>query len=125
MGTLGVRSLITIAVANDSVVLRDEVELARRLDGALANAGFLVVNSSSHLFCSPVAITAVRILSESHVVVHTWPEYELVTVDLFSCLGSGRVDDFVNEIVPAVGGVVVGRSDDAVHFERSPTYSPE
>lgn len=30
-------------------------------------------------------VTSVNILSESHIIVHTWPEYKYVSIDLFSC----------------------------------------
>lgn len=33
----------------------------------------------------PVGETLVYILSESHFVIHTWPEYKLIHLDLVSC----------------------------------------
>ncbi len=35
------------------------------------------------------AITLVLVLAESHLSIHTWPEEDLVAVDLFSC---GTID---------------------------------
>ena len=35
------------------------------------------------------AITLVLILAESHLSIHTWPEENLIAVDLFSC---GAID---------------------------------
>jgi S-adenosylmethionine decarboxylase len=35
------------------------------------------------------AITLVLILAESHLSIHTWPEENLVAIDLFSC---GAID---------------------------------
>ena len=30
-------------------------------------------------------VTGVAIISESHVAVHTWPEYGYAAVDIFTC----------------------------------------
>jgi S-adenosylmethionine decarboxylase len=35
------------------------------------------------------AITLVLILAESHLSIHTWPEENLIAIDLFSC---GAID---------------------------------
>jgi S-adenosylmethionine decarboxylase len=35
------------------------------------------------------AITLVLILAESHLSIHTWPEQQLIAIDLFSC---GAID---------------------------------
>src|SRR5918911_1798553 len=34
---------------------------------------------------SPVGVTAMAIVSESHLVIHTWPEYGYAAVDVFTC----------------------------------------
>jgi S-adenosylmethionine decarboxylase len=38
---------------------------------------------------SPVGVTGMAIVSESHLVIHTWPEYGYAAVDIFTC-GSPR-----------------------------------
>jgi len=42
------------------------------------------LESISHMFMNG-GITALLIISESHIVVHTWPEKNLVLIDIFSC----------------------------------------
>lgn len=34
---------------------------------------------------SPVGVTGMAIVSESHLVIHTWPEYGYAAVDIFTC----------------------------------------
>ena len=34
---------------------------------------------------SPVGITGMAIVSESHLVIHTWPEHGYAAVDIFTC----------------------------------------
>ena len=37
----------------------------------------------------PVGVTGVILISDSHFSIHTWPEYELAAVDIFSCSEEG------------------------------------
>jgi S-adenosylmethionine decarboxylase len=34
---------------------------------------------------SPVGVTGMAIVSESHLVIHTWPEHGYAAVDIFTC----------------------------------------
>ena len=34
---------------------------------------------------SPVGVTGIAIVSESHLVIHTWPEHLYAAVDIFTC----------------------------------------
>lgn len=34
---------------------------------------------------SPEGITGVAVLSESHITIHTWPEYRYAAIDVFTC----------------------------------------
>ena len=51
---------------------------------ALQSAGATVVQTMSHHFPG-AGLTCVLILSESHAVLHTWPETATVNIDIFSC----------------------------------------
>jgi len=56
-------------------------------------AGGGTVLDSSHVVFPNGAVTLVLILAESHLAIHTWPEEDLIAVDLFSCgsIAAGRV----------------------------------
>jgi S-adenosylmethionine decarboxylase len=47
------------------------------------------VLDTSHVVFPNGAITLVLILAESHLSIHTWPEENLIAIDLFSC---GAID---------------------------------
>ncbi len=47
------------------------------------------VLDTSHVSFPNGAITLVLILAESHLSIHTWPEEDLIAIDLFSC---GAID---------------------------------
>ena len=47
------------------------------------------VLSASHVMFPNGAVTLVLILAESHLSIHTWPEEDLIAIDLFSC---GAID---------------------------------
>jgi S-adenosylmethionine decarboxylase len=44
---------------------------------------------------SPIGVTGVAIVSESHVVIHTWPELGYAAVDVFTCGEQRNPDDAV------------------------------
>jgi len=54
------------------------------LDRVVYKSGLHVVSSIFHQF-EPHGVSAAYILSESHLSVHTWPEYGYVALDIFTC----------------------------------------
>ena len=66
------------------LVDRAPEELIAIFGAALRRAGGTVVDEISHSF-PETGLTCVLILSESHAVLHTWPETGTVNIDIFSC----------------------------------------
>jgi len=56
---------------------------------AAVQAGGGHVLDTSHVIFPNGAVTLVLILAESHLAIHTWPEENLIAIDLFSC---GTID---------------------------------
>jgi S-adenosylmethionine decarboxylase len=52
-------------------------------EAALA-AGATIVSKVFHTF-SPHGVSGAVIIAESHLAIHTWPEYGYAAVDLFTC----------------------------------------
>ncbi len=59
-------------------------EVAATFAAALRRAGATIVHGLSHAFPG-AGLTCVFILSESHAVLHTWPETGTINIDIFSC----------------------------------------
>lgn len=70
-------------------VLCDAGLLAGHLRSAVREAGLSVVGETFHKFpdtqAQPGGVTGVALLAESHVAVHTWPEFGVVTLDVYVC----------------------------------------
>ena len=58
----------------------------------LSKTGVNVLDEIHHEF-EPQGFTALYLLSESHMSVHTWPENGKIRIDLFSCVINGKFDD--------------------------------
>jgi S-adenosylmethionine decarboxylase len=65
---------------------------------AAVQAGQGNVLDASHVIFPNGAITLVLILAESHLSIHTWPEEDLIAIDLFSC-GSIDGPKVISELV--------------------------
>lgn len=47
-------------------------------------AGATIVQQNFHHF-SPYGVSGVVVIAESHLAIHTWPEYGYAAIDLFTC----------------------------------------
>lgn len=69
--------------------LRDGAALEGLLRAAATTAGAQVLHSHFHSFGAGQGVTGVVLLAESHISIHTWPEFGFAAVDLFMC-GAAR-----------------------------------
>ena len=68
----------------DSEKLNDESFLRCTLNRAAKLAKATVLNLISNKF-DPQGVTAIALLAESHISIHTWPESSYSAVDIFTC----------------------------------------
>jgi S-adenosylmethionine decarboxylase len=66
------------ALLNDAEFVRDSLREAAK------QAKATLLNEVLHQF-EPHGITALALLSESHISVHTWPEVRYAALDVFTC----------------------------------------
>ena len=65
-------------------LLDDEAHIRNVLANAANLAESTLLNISSHKF-DPHGVTAVALLAESHISIHTWPENGMAVCDVFTC----------------------------------------
>ncbi len=65
-------------------VLDDEARLMPTLREAVLRAGATLLRETMHRF-EPQGLTALLLLAESHLSIHTWPETGYAAVDVFTC----------------------------------------
>lgn len=68
----------------DAARLDDVPFLEQLLRAAATSANATVLSVHVHRF-SPRGVTAVALLAESHLSLHTWPEHGFAAVDVFTC----------------------------------------
>lgn len=77
--------------------LNNESFVATIMRAAAQEAKATIVSSSFHTF-NPQGISGVVIIAESHLTIHTWPEWRYAAVDIFTC-GNVDIDSAVKYLV--------------------------
>lgn len=83
MDALGTHLLVELKDCN-SAVLSDVEKIEEILVNAAKEAKATVIESRFHQF-NPFGISGVVVIAESHLTIHTWPEYRYAAVDIFTC----------------------------------------
>lgn len=65
-------------------ILKDNELIQQYMHEAAEKANATIVSEKFHTF-SPWGVSGVIIIKESHLTIHTWPEYKYAAVDLFTC----------------------------------------
>lgn len=65
-------------------MLNDKDLIKQTLVDAATEAGAHVVETVFHKF-NPYGLSGVVVIAESHITIHTWPEYGYAAVDVFTC----------------------------------------
>ena len=83
MTVLGYHVLLELRDCNP-VLLNDLNYIRQAMLTAALDVGATVVGESFHRF-SPQGVTGILAIAESHISIHTWPEYGYAAADIFSC----------------------------------------
>lgn len=83
MNALGKHLLLELKDC-DKELLNDAEFLKNLLCDTTTKIGATIVNHTYHKF-SPQGVSCVVLIAESHICIHTWPEYNYASVDIFTC----------------------------------------
>jgi len=101
LNALGRHLLLELKGCNKEV-LNDIGFLREALLTAAGEAGALVLGESFHQF-NPQGVSGVVMIAESHLVIHTWPEYGYAAADIFTCGNSVQPEKAAEILVGKLG----------------------
>ncbi|HEX2897558.1 MAG TPA: adenosylmethionine decarboxylase [candidate division Zixibacteria bacterium] len=78
------RHLIAEFADCDGQKLADVDFIEDCLNEAVRKSGATIINSVFHRY-NPQGVSGVVVIAESHLSIHTWPEYNYAAVDFFTC----------------------------------------
>ena len=102
MNALGKQLLLELKDC-DKEVLNDVGFLKGTLLAAASECGATVLGESFHRF-NPQGVSGVVIIAESHLFIHTWPEYGYAAVDIFTCGDSVQPGRAAEILIGKLGG---------------------
>ena len=68
----------------DQAKINDVTYIENSLITATEASNATIISHNFHKF-SPFGVSGVVVIAESHVAIHTWPEYNYAAVDIFTC----------------------------------------
>jgi spermidine synthase len=78
------RALIAELSGCPPLLLNDVALIEHRLVAAARASRATVINVSFHHF-APFGVSGVVVIQESHIAIHSWPEYGYAALDIFTC----------------------------------------
>ncbi len=101
MNALGKHLLLELKDC-DKEVLNDLSFLKSTMITAAEKAGAKVLGESFHRF-NPHGVSGAVIIAESHLFIHTWPEFGYAAVDIFTCGDSVQPDSAAETLIRKLG----------------------
>lgn len=83
MNVLGIQMMLDLNECNPDLL--DDLDYIKEAMTQVAEeVGAHVIGESFHRF-DPQGVTGVLAIAESHIFIHTWPEYGYAAADIFTC----------------------------------------
>jgi len=106
-------------------LLSDPIFIDEKMNEAARAMEASIVESTFHHF-TPLGVSGVIIIKESHLTIHTWPEYGYAAIDIFTCgkIYMEKGIDFLKEALKAKSFEVKKMGRGAAH-KFTPTTVPK
>jgi len=101
LNALGKHLLLELKDCNKES-LNDLSFLKSTLLAAASEAGATVLGESFHQF-NPQGVSGVVVITESHLFIHTWPEYGYAAADIFTCGNSVQPEKAAEFLIEKLG----------------------
>jgi S-adenosylmethionine decarboxylase proenzyme len=96
MSFIGKQYVVIFEKCSDEFI-SDPTRVTSDIYEAAVTSGLTVLNSLEHHF-EPQGLTYVLLLSQSHLIVHTWPEYKTLILDLYVCTEYFDFECFIEKV---------------------------
>jgi S-adenosylmethionine decarboxylase len=73
---------------------------------AAKQANVNIVSEEFHAF-TPWGVSGVIIIQESHLTIHTWPEYQYAAVDFFTCGDTPNIWNAIHYLKEQLGSTSI------------------
>lgn len=83
MKALGTHILAELSGCDNDLLINEE-RIREIITKAAVLANAEVREVATHRF-SPQGVSGVVVIAESHLSIHTWPEYEYAAIDIYTC----------------------------------------
>ncbi len=82
-GTMGRHIIADLSGCNSQLI--SSVDFVKKtLEEAVVKAKATIISSRFHQF-TPIGVSGIILLSESHCSIHTWPEEGYAAIDIYTC----------------------------------------
>lgn len=105
----GLHILLTLETELEALLL-DSIQFLEYIHSILEQKDVEVVGVTNHIFENH-SFTSAVCLKESHLTIHTWPEFKQLTFDVFLCNytqdNTAKVEDIAGEVTKYFAGKII------------------
>jgi len=119
MGVHGKHSICEVYNADPGIL--DDLDMIREILRDAARAAGATIRGEVYEKFEPQGVSVVLLLSESHISIHTYPEYGYAAVDCFTCGRHCNPIAACNHIISRLGDSCIAN---IVHIKRPISIFP-